>query len=55
MLLGTHELQGRVEDLKQPFCVLEKQVSSSRETAYRVAGLVTRKLLFDKYPKVILR
>ena len=56
MILGTHELQGKVESLKQPFCVLEKQEDlSDGTTSYRVGGIVTRKLLFDKYPKVILR
>lgn len=55
MILGTHELQGKVEPLKQPFCVLEKETSRSGGTSYRVSGIVTSKLLFDKYPKVILR
>ena len=54
MILGTHELQGKVESLKQPFCVLEKEEASGG-TSYRVGGIVTQKLLFDKYPKVILR
>jgi hypothetical protein len=56
MILGTHELQGKVESLKQPFCVLEKDDSNlSNGTCYRVKGIVTSKLLFDKYPKVILK
>ena len=55
MILGTHELEGKVESLKQPFCVLEKQESSTNGTSYRVGGIVTQKLLFDRYPKVILR
>lgn len=55
MILGTHELQGKVETLKHPFCVLQKESSLSNGTSYRVNGIVTRKLLFDKYPKVILR
>lgn len=60
MILGTHELEGKVESLKQPFCVLEKETTASPtningSTSYRVGGIVTQKLLFDKYPKVILR
>ena len=55
MILGTHELQGKIESLKQPFCVLEKEASLEDGTSYRVGGIVTQKLLFDKYPKVILR
>ena len=57
MILGTHELQGKIESLKQPFCVLEKEEGAvdGGGTSYRVGGIVTQKLLFDKYPKVILR
>lgn len=57
MILGTHELQGKIESLKQPFCVLEKEERTvdGGGTSYRVGGIVTQKLLFDKYPKVILR
>lgn len=65
MILGTHELQGKVESLKQPFCVLEKDdggtsstsngAGTTGTTCYRVKGIVTSKLLFDKYPKVILK
>lgn len=55
MILGTHELQGKMESLKRPFCVLQKESSNVDGTSYRVSGVVTRKLLFDKYPKVLLR
>lgn len=58
MILGTHELKGKVESLKRPFCILQKEESSQEDgggTSYRVSGMVTRKLLFDKYPKVLLR
>ncbi|GKY95939.1 hypothetical protein MPSEU_000554500 [Mayamaea pseudoterrestris] len=84
MILGSHELIGTVETLKQPFCVLRKEVvepltdnefamseetpanadatntsasssDSSRSVSYVVQGVVTRKLLFNKYPKVIMR
>ena len=56
MILGTHELEGKIQTLKQPFCVLEKESSSSQGgTSYRVGGVITQKILFDRYPKVILR
>jgi hypothetical protein len=81
MILGTHELVGSMETLKQPFCVLRKVVSdaarlacirqddehaivptdsnevfmSSSATSYQIQGVVTRKILFNKYPKVIMR
>jgi hypothetical protein len=65
MILGTHELVGSMETLKQPFCVLQKTTESKDKTddlqssthgvSYHVQGVVTRKLLFNKYPKAILR
>jgi hypothetical protein len=67
MILGTHELVGTLETLKQPFCVLRKTTDSNATSSktladsdghgvsYHVQGVVTRKLLFHKYPKVIMR
>lgn len=57
MILGSHELKGSVEELKQPFCVLKKQVdeSDNDKVSYTVAGIITRKLLFNQYPKIIMR
>ena len=55
MILGTHELQGKMESLKRPFCILQKEEEGGGNTSYRISGIVTRKLLFDKYPKVVLR
>ena len=88
MTLGSHELKGKVETLKQPFVVMKKRkredenVSSSKRggtidkmdgkgdesmmdadacaqssapVAYEVAGIVKKKVLFDNYPKSIMR
>ena len=74
MVLGSHELKGTVEILKQPFCVFEKErgittaLSTSTENSddkengelqgdlqYKVVGIITKKLLFNKYPKVIMK
>ena len=59
MICGTHELRGRVETLKQPFCVLQKQqtttTTSNSAVSYSIQGVVTRKLLFNRYPKTIMR
>ena len=49
MIVGSHELTGQVVPLKQAFCVLEKK------EGYEIRGIVTQKILFDKYPKTILR
>lgn len=54
MILGTHELKGKVEKLKQPFCILEKQ-SDEENASYEVTGVVKQKLLFNQYPKIIMR
>ena len=73
MIVGSHELKGIVEKLKQPFCVLQKHVASDDDarsdvshqdlknasddtaTRYIIKGMITRKLLFQHYPKTILR
>jgi hypothetical protein len=59
MICGTHELKGSVEELKQPFCVLRKQETGDGndhpQTSYTINGIVTRKLLFTRYPKTIMR
>ncbi|KAL7572234.1 hypothetical protein ACA910_011763 [Epithemia clementina (nom. ined.)] len=75
MIIGSHELKGKVETLKQPLCVLEKQRHLPQEygdsspfhdypqkndatlitSSYIIKGLITRKLLFQQYPKTILR
>ena len=87
MTLGSHELKGRVEDLKQPFVVMKKKrkrdgdgsggggggdggdcssemdVDSSASApslsgaavSYEVAGVVKKKMMFDNYPKSIMR
>mmetsp|Transcript_6562 Transcript_6562/g.13710 ORF Transcript_6562/g.13710 Transcript_6562/m.13710 type:complete len:141 (-) Transcript_6562:136-558(-) len=54
MIVGTHELKGKVETLKQPFCVLEKESSTLSTTSYAVQGIISRKILFSQYPKTIL-
>ena len=87
MTLGSHELKGRVEDLKQPFVVMKKRkrdddgsgggggngggdggdgssemdidspasAPSSAAVSYEVAGVVKKKMMFDNYPKSIMR
>lgn len=56
MVMGSHRLKGKVETLKQPFCVLRKDVDSDNDTtSYQVTGIITKKLLFNQYPKTIMR
>jgi len=59
MILGSHELKGSIQHLKHPFCVFEKQQSSAAgddsNVEYKVAGVITKKLLFNNYPKTIMR
>ena len=79
MVLGSHELRGTVESLKQPFCIFEKErgvaagsapthssiseINADKENSneshgnvqYKVVGIITKKLLFNKYPKVIMK
>jgi hypothetical protein len=84
MTLGSHELKGKIEKLKQPFVVMRKRKrahgltggvdekldlesmdtyaatvedhgSTDGSVSYEVAGIITQKMLFDKYPKSIMR
>jgi hypothetical protein len=58
LVCGTHELKGTVEMLKQPFAVLQKRTlgnGSGKHVSYHVKGVVTRRLLFNRYPKTIMR
>jgi len=64
MILGSHELKGNVEELKDPFCVFEKirgkasgmtDENSTPDLQYKVVGVVHKKLLFNNYPKTIMK
>ena len=91
MVIGSHELTGVCETLKQPFCILKKKnaiktqtrisslqqncdsstsspkrqkmlhdtnntnTNSKSSTCYEIAGVITKRILFDSYPKSILR
>ena len=58
MILGSHQLKGSVETLKDPFCLMEKKYTSEQPKelkAYQIKGAVTQKYLFNSYPKVIMR
>mmetsp|Transcript_9833 Transcript_9833/g.12384 ORF Transcript_9833/g.12384 Transcript_9833/m.12384 type:complete len:126 (+) Transcript_9833:47-424(+) len=69
--IASHELKGKVEVLKQPFIVMRpckrpitdteasettaEGVSKKQRSGYEVAGIVKSKILFDQYPKSIMR
>lgn len=55
MVLGSHELKGEVMTLKEPFCVMRKRKREEDTVDYSVVGVVTKKLLFNQYPKSIMR
>lgn len=52
LICGTHELQGKMEALKQPFVVLQRSNNNNEECT--IQGVITHKLLFNRYPKTIL-
>lgn len=54
MVLGSHELKGEVVTLKESFCVMKKRKRDDT-VDYKVVGIVTKKLLFNQYPKSIIR
>mmetsp|Transcript_18577 Transcript_18577/g.44853 ORF Transcript_18577/g.44853 Transcript_18577/m.44853 type:complete len:193 (+) Transcript_18577:82-660(+) len=57
MILGSHQLKGKIEKLKEPFCLMEKVYNKENQSleAYQVVGIVKQKYLFSQYPKVIMR
>jgi hypothetical protein len=56
LIVGNHELRGKAEDLRKPFAILKKvKGDSSSKVRYEIGGIVTKKILFDKIPKSILR
>jgi hypothetical protein len=56
MILGSHQLKGKIETLKENFFVMEKQYDETeRLESYRVAGIIKTKYMFNQYPKVIMR
>jgi len=54
MTVGSHEMKGNVEVLKQPFAIMKKH-KQDNNTEYEVVGVITKKFLFDQYPKSIMR
>jgi hypothetical protein len=71
LIIGHHELKGTAITLKEPFAVLRKRKfqpddenenerkllkrHGEAKVQYEVAGVVKKKLMFDQYPKSIMR
>uniref|UniRef100_A0A7S2N178 Uncharacterized protein n=1 Tax=Helicotheca tamesis TaxID=374047 RepID=A0A7S2N178_9STRA len=64
MTIGSHELKGKIVNLKQPFVIMKKNKATKRKRCedcdssnvnFEVAGVITKKMLFDQYPKTIMR
>jgi hypothetical protein len=86
MIIGSHEMKGVIETLKQSFCVLQKKkrlcteasdndnstktndkhqtittplstLSSTTNSSslFHIVGVVSSKIIFNKYPKTIVR
>jgi len=74
MVIGSHELRGKVEKLKQPFVVMTKKRKHSspsgskemnvkpdehqkgkQEVEYKIAGVIKNRIMFNSYPKSIMR
>jgi chromosome transmission fidelity protein 8 len=55
MIVGGHELKGSIVKLQNPFAILKKRIQPEGPIDYEVVGVVSKKLLFDQYPKSIMR
>ena len=61
IVVGTHEIRGKIEKLPKPFLVLRKGTANktdSGETGEAVVvieGIIEEKFLFNSYPKTIMR
>jgi len=70
MTIGNHELKGTAIILKEPFAVMRKRkaskitsnvddgpnkLQSQSGVQLEVVGVVKKKLMFDQYPKSIMR
>lgn len=70
LIIGNHQLKGTSISLKEPFVVMKKRrKTTDRDTCkdseskidahsgveLQVAGIVKKKLMFDSYPKSIMR
>ena len=57
MILGSHELKGKIETLKEPLTLMEKKYNEETQSieAYHVKAVIRQKLIFNQYPKVIMR
>jgi len=62
MIIGSHELKGNIQSLTHPL-VLLRQGSKQNEDIrvddktrnYVIAGVIKKKILFNSYPKIIMR
>mmetsp|Transcript_32571 Transcript_32571/g.50535 ORF Transcript_32571/g.50535 Transcript_32571/m.50535 type:complete len:125 (+) Transcript_32571:37-411(+) len=56
MTLGSHQLKGTIDMLKNPFCVMKKEYGDSQALeSYHIIGVVHERVIFNQYPKVIMR
>ncbi|GMI00553.1 hypothetical protein TrLO_g8319 [Triparma laevis f. longispina] len=58
LLVGTHEIKGKIIKLKKPLLLVRKQKSEPNSTTplpVLAEGIITEKYLFNGYPKTIMR
>ena len=55
IVVGTHEIKGKVVSLKRPFLVMRKGDKEAENSPIVIEGIIEEKFLFDSYPKTIMR
>ncbi|GMH86474.1 hypothetical protein TrST_g3351 [Triparma strigata] len=56
LLVGTHEIKGKIVKLKKPLLLVRKKKSSDdKPLPVEAEGIITEKYLFNGYPKTIMR
>lgn len=55
LFIGMHQLEGTKQKLKKPLVVIEPKLSNEGRRHYEVVAIVREKLVFDAWPKPLVK